>query len=84
MASLGRRSNAQQWARMALKLGLVVTDVKLWSMIDSQLRESADDVGEVVKEKYELARRASIMVWQSSTVAAMGFSHRMWTPASAG
>ncbi len=70
MATFGRRSKAQQWA----KLGLLLTDAKLWSMINSQLRESAENVGEVMKDKYELVRRRvrGDSGWVASTASFLG------------
>jgi hypothetical protein len=53
MATFGRASKAKQWARLAMKLGLFLTDAKLWSSINDQLRERADDIGDVVRDTYE-------------------------------
>jgi gas vesicle protein len=52
MATLGRRSSAKQWARLAMKAGLFLTDAKLWSAINEQLKERADDVGDAVRRGY--------------------------------
>lgn len=52
MASFKRR-NAKQWARFAMKIGLFVTDAKLWSAISNQLRERAEDIGESVRGGYK-------------------------------
>jgi hypothetical protein len=52
MALLKRR-NAKQWARFAMKIGLFVTDAKLWSAISDQLRERAEDIGESVRGGYK-------------------------------
>jgi len=52
MASLkGRR--AKQWARFAMKMGLFLTDAKLWSALNHQLRERAGDMTESMRETYE-------------------------------
>ena len=52
MASLkGRR--AKQWARLAMKMGLFLTDAKLWSALNHQLRERAGDMTESMRETYE-------------------------------
>ena len=48
-----RRSVAKKWARLALKLGLLLTDAKLWSSLNEQLRDRMDDVGDAVKRGYE-------------------------------
>jgi hypothetical protein len=52
MATFGRRSSAKQWARLAMKAGLFLTDAKLWSAINDQLKERADDVSDVVQRTY--------------------------------
>ncbi|MGA2355152.1 MAG: YtxH domain-containing protein [Terriglobales bacterium] len=38
-----------------MKFGLVLSDPKLWSSLNDQLRDRADDVSDVVREKYETA-----------------------------
>jgi gas vesicle protein len=52
MASFKGRS-AKQWARFAMKIGLFVTDAKLWSAIDDQLRERAEDIGDSMRGTYK-------------------------------
>lgn len=52
MASFKGR-NAKQWARFAMKTGLFLTDAKLWSVINDQLRERAEDIGESVRGSYK-------------------------------
>jgi YtxH-like protein len=52
MASFKGRS-AKQWARFAMKIGLFVTDAKLWSAINDQLRERAEDLSESVRGSYK-------------------------------
>jgi len=54
--SFGRRNTAKQWARFAMRFGLVLSDPKLWSSLSDQLRDRTDDVSEVVKDKYEAMR----------------------------
>lgn len=49
----GRRSGAAKWARFALKTGLLLTDAKLWSSINEQLRDHLDDAGDSVRRGYE-------------------------------
>jgi gas vesicle protein len=51
MASFKGR-NAKQWARFAMKVGLFLTDAKLWSAINDQVRERADDISDSVRETY--------------------------------
>jgi hypothetical protein len=52
MASLKGRS-AKQWARFAMKIGLFVTDAKLWSAVNEQLRERAEDISESMRGTYK-------------------------------
>lgn len=47
-----RRNKAQQWARLAMKAGLFLTDAKLWSAINEQMRERADDMGDTLRRTY--------------------------------
>jgi len=53
MATFGRGSKTKQWARLAMKLGLFLTDAKLWSSINNQLRDRADDISDAVRDTYE-------------------------------
>jgi len=53
MRSFGRRSKAKNWARLAMKFGLLLTDAKIWESINDQLRDRADDMREAMREKYE-------------------------------
>lgn len=48
----GRRAT-KQWARLAMKLGLLLTDAKLWSLMSQKLQDRAEDVGDVVRDRYE-------------------------------
>jgi len=50
MASFGRGKNAKQWARFAMKIGLFLTDAKLWSAVNEQLKERAEDIGDSMRE----------------------------------
>ncbi len=54
--SFGRRNTAKQWARFAMKFGLVLSDPKLWSSLKDQLRDRTDDVSDVMKDNYEAMR----------------------------
>jgi len=49
----GRRSAASKWARFALKTGLLLTDAKLWSSINEQLKDHLEDAGDAVRHGYE-------------------------------
>ena len=53
MRGIGRESKAKQWARFALKCGLLLTDAKMWDAVNEQLRERSGDVKDVVKQEYE-------------------------------
>ena len=53
MPLLGRQSTLKNWARVALKCGLLLTDGKLWASINDQVGEHFDDAQDVVKKRYE-------------------------------
>lgn len=53
MATFGRRSTAKQWARLAMKTGLLLTDMKLWSALSDQLKDRAGDLRDVFRDRYE-------------------------------
>jgi hypothetical protein len=53
MRTFGRNNKLQQWVRFALKTGLLLTDAKAWNAVNEQLRNRADDVRGVMREKYE-------------------------------
>lgn len=53
MRSFGRQAKANNWARLAMKFGLLLTDAKIWDAVNDQLRERTDDVKEAVKQKYD-------------------------------
>jgi hypothetical protein len=55
MVTFGRRTTAKQWARLAMKAGLLITDAKLWAAVNDQIRERAGDLGDIVRDKYEVA-----------------------------
>lgn len=52
MASLKGRK-VKQWARIAMKAGLFLTDAKLWSAINHQIRERAGDLSDSMRDSYE-------------------------------
>src|ERR1700685_3647132 len=54
--AFGKRSTAKRWARLAMKFGLVLSDPKLWSALNDQLKDRADDMSDVIKDKYGVAR----------------------------
>jgi uncharacterized protein YjbJ (UPF0337 family) len=52
MRAIEGRTTARRWGRFALKCGLLLTDPKLWSAVNDQLQEHAENVSDVVKRKY--------------------------------
>jgi gas vesicle protein len=52
MTSFGTRRNAKQWARFAMKIGLFLTDAKLWSTINDQMKERAEDFRDSMRDSY--------------------------------
>jgi len=36
-----------------MKAGLLLTDAKLWSAVQNQMRDRADDISDVINEKYQ-------------------------------
>ena len=53
MRGFGTRNKAKDWARFALKCGLLLTDAKLWSSINHQLHEHAEDMSDEAHHQYE-------------------------------
>jgi hypothetical protein len=79
MRAFRRRITAKQWARFALKWGLLLSDAQLWEALNEQLREGANEVSNVVKRRYEKAadrlqdRRPSTSAgWLSPTATFLG------------
>ncbi|MFY9906888.1 MAG: YtxH domain-containing protein [Terriglobales bacterium] len=54
--TFGKRNTAKQWARFAMKFGLVLSDPKLWSTLNDQLKDRAGDVSDAVGDKYDVVR----------------------------
>ena len=55
MRTLGGRKTAKQWARLAMKFGLLLTDSRAWADVNEHLSERVDGVGNALKEKYDQA-----------------------------
>ena len=79
MRVFGKRMTAKQWARFALKSGLLLTDAELWASLNEQFRGGANEVSHVVKRRYERAadrlqerRRSTSSGWFSPTVTFLG------------
>ncbi len=49
----GSRERAKQWAKFALKAGLVLTDAQLWAAINDDLKSAASSVSERLNEKLD-------------------------------
>jgi gas vesicle protein len=49
------QKTAKQWARTAMKLGLLLTDAKLWADVNDQLTDQASDVRNKVRDTYDEA-----------------------------
>lgn len=47
------RSRTKDWGKMAMKVGLLLTDAKLWSMINRQLRQRSSDWSDIARHKYD-------------------------------
>lgn len=55
MRSYEKQGKIKQWARLALKCGLMLTDAKLWSQINDHLGERVEDVNDTMRQKYDEA-----------------------------
>jgi hypothetical protein len=53
MRNFGSRSTVKDWARLAVKLGLLLTEPKVRSRIVNEVRDRADGVSETIADKYE-------------------------------
>jgi gas vesicle protein len=53
MRRFSGRNRMSQWARFAMKMGLVLTDPKAWENVNEQLRERVEDAGDTLRERYE-------------------------------
>lgn len=49
------RNTVTGWARLAMKLGLLATDPKVWADAGQQFSDRADDVSDAVRERYDEA-----------------------------
>jgi len=55
MPHLRSRNSVQDWARLALKLGLVFTDPKVRSVVSEEVKDRVDHVTHTATDKYEEA-----------------------------
>ena len=53
MTNMLRNRRKKDWARLAMRAGLLLTDAKLWSAVQNQMRDRADDISDVINEKYQ-------------------------------
>jgi hypothetical protein len=53
MSNMLRNKRKKDWARLAMRAGLLLTDAKLWSAVQNQMRDRADDISDVINEKYQ-------------------------------
>jgi hypothetical protein len=53
MTNMLRNRRTKDWARLAMRAGLLLTDAKLWSAMQNQMRDRADEMGDAINEKYE-------------------------------
>jgi hypothetical protein len=53
MTNMLRNKRTKDWARLAMRAGLLMTDAKLWSAIQNQMRDRADGLNDAINEKYE-------------------------------
>ena len=81
MASFKRR-NAKQWARFAMKIGLFLTDAKLWSAVNDQLRERAEDLSESVRDTYRDTYKEASSRLDNAQAALRGRTH--WSGSTLG
>jgi hypothetical protein len=51
MRILGKRYSTKEWARLAMTFGLFVTDAKIWSALNDQFRQRADDLGDLIRHQ---------------------------------
>jgi hypothetical protein len=53
MGHAGARNAAKDWARVALKVGLLLTEPKVRAEIGDQLKDRVDSVSDVIADKYD-------------------------------
>ena len=53
MRNFGSKNTLKDWARLAAKLGLLLTEPKIRSAIANQVKDRADAVTDTIAEKYE-------------------------------
>lgn len=53
MSNMLRNKRTKDWARLAMRAGLLLTDAKLWSAVQNQMRDRAEDITDAINEQYE-------------------------------
>jgi hypothetical protein len=53
MTNMLRNKRTKDWARLAMRAGLLLTDAKLWSAVQNQMRDRVDEMSETINEKYD-------------------------------
>jgi hypothetical protein len=53
MPNIERRKAAKDWARLAVNLGLLLTDTKRRNAIGNRAKDRVDSLGDVIARKYE-------------------------------
>jgi len=53
MRAFGTRYTPKEVARLAMKVGLLVTDAKLLSLLNKRIHEHAADMGDVIRGNYD-------------------------------
>ncbi len=57
MSSFKTGNTARQWARVAMRLGLLATDPGVWASAGEKLNAQMDDVHDALNDKYDKVRR---------------------------
>ncbi len=52
MTKMFRNRRTKDWARLAMGAGLLLTDAKLWSAVQNQMRGHADEMSDTINGKY--------------------------------
>ena len=53
MTNMFRNRRTKDWARLAMRAGLLLTDAKLWQAVQNQMHDRADEMSDAINEKYE-------------------------------
>jgi gas vesicle protein len=53
MRGHGLRNGTRNWARIAMKLGLLATDPRVWEDVSERLSARMEDMSDAVKDRYD-------------------------------